>query len=234
MKEKSYTINVHSRSIFFIVFIPGLVFTMFGFMEIIPQDHWSISILVVFISFLISFLAAYSLSLGRIKITLSSKGFSQTWLKPFLLSQKDNFTIPWSSIKSYWFSFRYDSNEGSAGPFFDAFYIDLSPKRRYRLYRAHSYWSPKDDWKKFIAEFERVSNSLKTQNAEPEELPPVTSKEIRCPLVNRGIFIFLMAALAFFTYMKISGQIKNMSWWVLAFIVVFAIPYGKRGFNKNT
>jgi len=220
-------------TIFYAVFIPGPVLLMFGFLELIPLNHWAISTLVVFTSYLIFFLAAFWLSMGRIKITLSPKGFDQTWQKPFLLNRKNSFTIPWSDIKTFYFSFRYDYNEASAGPFFDGFFIDLSSKRRYRLYRAHSYWSPKDDWKKFISEFEVVSNSFISQSAGSEENLPVANKEITYPLVNRGIFIFLMVALAFFTYMKVSGQIKNMSWWVLVFIVVFAIPYGVRGFRKN-
>ena len=236
MEDKSYDIVVHSRFWFYTTVLLGIVgFVMAGMTigDQITSEKWEWYYFLPFYALILvgSFIAAYWIAHGKIRVTLSPQGISQKWLKPFLFSRSDGFLIPWNEVESYEVCYNHEYRMNNAGDMMDAFYLRLTGKRQYRIIRVHSTFAVKDDWSEFIADFESTANAFMSEGLRANNQKKLVYRESEFSFVYRGIFYFSLTALAFFTWMKLSGQIKDMSWWFLIAIAAFALGYGLNGFG---
>lgn len=238
MESKSYDIVVHSRPVFYVVMLLGITGLLAGsafFRDSLfsPNMEWYLFLVLYAVVLVGSFLAAYWLAHGKIRLILTPEGIRQTWLKPFLFQRAENFRIPWSEVESYEICLHHEYRMNNAGAMMDAFYLLLSGKRRYRFLRIHSFFALKDDWTPFITEFEKVANSLKGESSTLADQHKISYQESDYSFVFRGLFFFGLAVLAFFFWMKLSGRIEHMSWWVLVLIALFVLGYATRGGGKR-
>jgi hypothetical protein len=238
MERKSYDIVVHSRIWYYTTVLLGIVgFVIVGKIigDQFTSEKWEWYYFLPFYAlvFVGSFIAAYWIAHGKIRVTLSPQGISQKWLKPFLFSGSDGFLIPWKEVESYEICLHHEYRMNNAGAMMDAFYLRLTGERQYRILRVHSTFAIKDDWTRFITEFEKVANSLKAENSNSAEQHKVSYQESDHSFVFRGMFFFGLAVLAFFFWMKLSGRMEHMSWWVLGLIALFVLGYATRGFGKK-
>ena len=228
MKERVYYLRIHSISRFLISMMTLLISSLLLLVEILPHSDNQIIFATLFIvAFICSFYLATLLGMGKIKVHLNEKGIAHIWQRKFIFSRGKNFLIPWEMVDNY--VFEEDRT-------FDSFIVNLTNKKRYKISQLNMF-PIKDDFKKLIKNFPKMSNELKQRQTSSQEMTLIKEGEsFYASKSFRWFFYFMAFGFLILFFAKVINTEFKTTWGTLGVLGSALVFYGlrmKRHRNKN-
>lgn len=218
MRQREYQIKIYSISRFIIALIVILCTLSILMVDYLPRtENEIISIIQFFAIFMTSFYLANLIGMGKVKIVFTQEGIQHIWERRFILSWEKNFKIPWNLVDNY--VFQEDRT-------FDSFIINLTNKTRYKVNRLNVL-PIKDDFKRLVKEFPRLSNEFKSGIDSKFETKPITKGEsIYASKSFRWVFYFMLTGFLFLGLTKVFNPDSGTTWSSLGVIGSGVLFYG--------
>ena len=229
MKQQQYKFNINSISRFIISTTIIICSLSFLLVEYFPKvENKIISFLQFAPILLLALYTANKISIAKIKIVFTSEAIIHTWERRFPLSWEKDITIPWTIVDNYVFE-----NDRS----FDSFIINLKNNTRYKIDKQNMF-PEKDDFKKFVKEFPKLSNAYRNNNnAENQKSEIFEGENFYQSKSFRWIFYFLLSVFLFLVSNKIIDPNFETTWISLASLgsglAFYGVQIQKKTINKK-
>jgi len=227
MKQREYSIKIHSPSRFIIAMIVLLCSGSILIMDYLPRiENEFISIIQFLAIFVTSFYLAHLIGMAKAKVIFTDEAFVHIWERRFFLSWEKNFKIPWNIVDNY--VFQEDRN-------FDSFIINLTIKRRYKINKLNIF-PIRDDFKKLVKDFPRLSNEFRNGILADNDTSMIKAGEtIYASKSFRWGFYFMSICFLVLVLTKLFNPGSQTSWSSLGIIGSALLFYGLmiKGQTKN-